>query len=158
MIPILLLPALVQTAPPQTPAPTLRAQYGWGYAGADGEGQGTLAVLLEPAGGRLVLELHGLGERLALVTGERATGYRIQIPRQNIDQTAPDLAALPLPFLPSLGGVKGLHRLLTQGEGPGVKVTKRDKLGPKKMKYAGKNEKGKEVLVWLNRQRWETNP
>ncbi|WP_005032699.1 hypothetical protein [Holophaga foetida] len=157
MIPILLLPALVQSTPAQPPA-TLRAQYGWGYAGADGEGQGTLAILLDPASGRLVLELHGLGERLALVTGERSTGYRVQIPRQNIDQTAPDLAALPLPFLPNLGGVEGLSRLLTQGEGPGVKVTKRDKLGPKKMKYAGKDEKGKEVLVWLNRQRWETQP
>ena len=154
MIALLLLPALAQTAPPQVPVP-LRAQYAWGYAGADGEGQGTLAVLLEPTSGRLVLELHGLGERLALVSGERSTGYRIQIPRQHIDQSAPDLGALPLPFLPSLGGTDGLWRLLTQGEGPGVKVTKRDPQGPRKLKYAGKDEKGKEVLVWLTREKWE---
>ena len=185
MIPSLLILALVQTAPapamnegdaklalrsPQAPhavsgpspdtasAQALRAQYDWGYAGADGEGQGTLSVLLEPANGHLVLELHGLGERLVLVSGEKTTGYRIQIPRRGVDQTAPDLATLPLPFIPNLGGVEGLWRLLAQGEGPGVKVTKRDKVGPKKMNYTGKDEKGKEVLVWLNRQRWEVGP
>lgn len=157
MIPWLLLPVLIQTVPPQTPV-TLKAQYSWGYAGADGEGQGTLAILLEPVSGRLVIELHGLGERLALAAGDRATGYRIQIPRRNMDQMAPDVAGLRLPFLPSLGGIEGLQRLMTLGEGPGVKVTKRDKLGPKKMKYKGKDENGKEVLVWLTRERWETAP
>lgn len=157
MIPLLFQPALIQSATPQAPT-TLRAQYGWGYAGADGEGKGTLAVLLEPASGHLVIELHGMGERLAFVSGNRATGYRVQIPRRNMDQTSPDLAGLHLPFLPSLGGIDGLNRLLTQGEGPGVKVTKRDKVGPKKMKYKGKDENGKEVLVWLSRERWETAP
>ena len=158
MIPIFLVSALLQPASP-TPSPALvKAQYAWGYAGADGEGQGTLSILLELASGHLVMELHGVGERLAFVNGDKAAGYRILIPRQGLDQTAPDLSSLPLPFLPNLGGTEGLWRLMTLGEGPGVKVTKRDKVGPKKLKYTGKDEKGKEVLVWLERQRWEVGP
>lgn len=141
-------------APAPAPAQPLRAQYGWGYAGPDGEGKGSLSVLLEPASGRIVLEIHGLGERLVLLTGDRG-GYRVQIPRQNLDQQAPSLGALPLPFLPQVGSCENLHRLLTEGVGPGIKVTKRDAKGPVKLRFAGKDDKGHEVMVWLNRTRWE---
>ena len=65
---------LVAQAPPTLSAPALaapiRAQYGWGYAGPDGEGVGTLSLLMEPASGRLVLELHAPGERLVLLEGD----------------------------------------------------------------------------------------
>jgi len=147
------LQAVQAEAPPAQPP--LRAQYDWGYAGADGEGKGTLSVLLEPASGRLVLEIHGLGERLVLLSGDRAAGYRVQIPRRDIDATAPTLERLPLPFLPQLGNVEGLYRLLTLGEGKGVKVTKKDAKGPVKLRYAGEDEGRREVMVWLSRGRWE---
>ena len=55
---------LFQAPPPiLTPAPAIpvRAQYGWGYAGPEGEGVGTLSLLMEPISGRLVLELHAPG-------------------------------------------------------------------------------------------------
>ena len=145
-------PALVE---PQAPLPLLRAQYEWGYAGADGQGKGTLSVLIEPGPGRLILELQGLGERLMLLEGNAASGFHIQIPRQKLDQQAPTLAAVPLPFLPQVGSPSALYRLLTEGSGPGVKVSKRDKLGPVKMRYEGVDEKNREVLVWLQRTRWE---
>nr|WP_320130941.1 hypothetical protein [uncultured Holophaga sp.] len=147
------------TAPVQAPAPvpqSIRALYAWGYAGPDGEGQGELAISLDPGTGRLVMEIHGAGERLALLSGDRSVGYRLQIPRQKVDRTVSDLATLRLPLLPELGGLEGLQRLLTRGEGPGVKVTKRDANGPVKLKYTGQDEKGREVLVWLKRERWET--
>jgi len=48
-----------------------------------------------------------------------------------------------------------LYRLLTEGTGPGIKVTKRDAKGPLKLRFAGKDEKDHEVMVWLNRTRWE---
>ncbi len=140
--------------PAAAPAQPLRAQYGWGYAGPDGEGKGSLSVLLEPASGKIVLEVHGLGERLVLLTGDRG-GYRVQIPRQNLDQQAASLGALPLPFLPQVGSCESLYRLLTEGTGPGIKVTKRDAKGPVKLRFAGKDDKGHEVMVWLNRTRWE---
>lgn len=154
MIPLLALPqaAQVQTQPA---LPPLRAQYEWGYVGADGEGKGTLSVLLEPASGRLVLEIHGLGERLVLLSGDHASGYRVQIPRRDIDAAAPTLERLPLPFLPQLGNTEGLYRLLTLGEGKGVKVTKKDAKGPVKLRYAGEDERHHEVMVWLSRGRWE---
>jgi len=142
------------SAPEPTPSQPLRAQYGWGYAGPDGEGKGSLSVLLEPASGKVVLEIHGIGERLVLLTGDRG-GYRVQIPRQNLDQQAASLGALPLPFLPQMGTCESLYRRLTQGTGPGVKVTKQDSQGPVKMRFAGKDDKGREVMVWLHRTRWE---
>lgn len=147
-------PALTQ-APEATVQQAIRAQYGWGYAGSDGEGKGTLSLLLEPAAGRVVLEIHGLGERLVLLSGDRSSGYRVQIPRQNVDERAMSLGALPLPFLPQLGTSEGLYRLLTEGLGSGVKVSRRDAQGPVKLRYAGKDDKGREVLVWLERTRWE---
>lgn len=143
----------VQTAP--APAAPIRAQYGWGYSGADGEGVGTLSLLLEPGTGRLVAELHGLGERLLLLEGDQATGYRVQVPRQKLDQKAATLAALPLPFLPQVSSVEGLLRLLRTGDGPGMSVLKKDAQGPLKLHWRGKDLRGRDEQVWLDRKRWE---
>jgi hypothetical protein len=146
-------------APPSmsTPAPAtpIRAQYGWGYAGPDGEGVGTLSLLMEPATGHLVLELHAPGERLVLLEGDGASGYRLQVPRQKLDQRAPSLSQLPLPFLPQVSSVEALLRLLRTGEGPGVSVTKKDAQGPLKLHWQGKDARGKDEQVWLDRKRWE---
>ena len=76
-----------------------------------------------------MLELYGLGERLMLLSGDRAGGYRVQIPRRELDLRGVPFAELPLPFLPQLGSAEALHRLLTEGSGPGVKVTKRGRQG-----------------------------
>jgi hypothetical protein len=139
------------------PAPTvpIRAQYGWGYAGPDGEGVGTLSLLMEPVSGRLVLELHAPGERLVLLEGDRASGYHLQVPRQKLDQRATSLSQLPLPFLPQVSGVEALLRLLRTGEGAGVSVTKKDATGPLKLHWQGKDARGKDEQVWLDRKRWE---
>ena len=145
----------------QAPAPAqslLRAQYGWGYAGSDGQGKGTLSVLIEPASGRTILELQGLGERLVLLDGNDADGFHLQIPRQKVDLRAPTLGAVPLPFFPILGSPAALYRLLTEGAGPGVKVTRKDALGPVKLRYDGKDDRGREVTIWLQRTRWEPSP
>jgi len=151
-------PATTETpvAPQVAPKPVIRAQYAWGYSGMDGEGSGTLSVLVEPQNGRVVLELHGLGERLMLLTGDRSAGYHVQIPRQELDKTFSDFGALPLPFLPQLGSAQALHALLTEGAAPGVKVRKRDQKGPLKLRYTGHDEHGKDVTVWMDRTRWET--
>jgi hypothetical protein len=137
------------------PATPVRAQYGWGYSGPEGEGTGTLNLLMEPGTGRLVAELHGLGERLLLLEGDRVSGYRLQVPRQNLDQRAATLAALPLPFLPQVASVEALLRLLKAGEGPGVSVLKRDATGPRKLHWQGRDPRGKDEQVWLDRKRWE---
>ncbi len=139
-----------------SPAPStgiIRAQYSWGYLGSDGEGKGTLAILVDAATGHVVLELHGLGERLMLLEGDRAKGYRVQVPRQKLDETAQMLGQLPLPFLPLISTPEALHALIISGTGPGVKVTKKDAKGPVKLKYQGKDDLGKEVQVWLVRTR-----
>lgn len=146
-------------APPALAAPVpagpIRAQYGWGYAGPEGEGVGTLSLMLDAASGRLVLELHAPGERLVLLEGDAASGYRLQVPRQKIDQRASSLAQLPLPFLPQLVSVEALVKLLRTGEGSGVSVTKKDANGPIKLHWQGKDARGKEEQVWLDRKRWE---
>lgn len=150
-------------APPPTPAPIstpaaarpVRAQYGWGYAGPDGEGVGTLSLLMDAATGRLILELHGPGERLMLLEGDHAAGYRLQVPRQKVDQRAPYLAQLPLPFLPQVPSVEALLRLLRTGEGAGLSVLKKDAQGPLKLHWRGKDARGKDEQVWLDRKRWE---
>lgn len=144
-------PALTQPAP----AAPLRAQYGWGYSGSDGEGVGTLSLLLETTTGRLVVELHAQGERVMVLEGDGATGYRLQVPRQQLDERAPSLATLPLPFLPQVATVEALSRLLRKGEGLGVTVLKRDAQGPLRLHWKGKDAKGKDQQVWLDRKRWE---
>lgn len=152
---------LLQSPPALTApaaAPVVRAQYGWGYEGPDGEGTGTLSLLLETATGRLVVELHGLGERLLLLEGDRASGYRLQVPRQKVDRQAASLHEFDLPFLPQLASVDGLLALLRTGEGAGVSVTKRDAQGPLKLHWRGKDPKGRDEQVWLDRKRWEEKP
>ena len=149
---------LLQAPPPiaaPAPATPIRAQYGWGYAGPDGEGVGTLSLLMEPTSGRLILELHAPGERLVLLDGDRASGYRLQVPRQKIDQRAVSLTQLPLPFLPQVPSVAALLSLLRTGEGTGVSVTKKDAQGPLKLHWQGKDARGKDEQVWLERKRWE---
>lgn len=148
----------LQSPPPvSTPAPAMpvRAQYGWGYAGADGEGVGTLSLLMEAATGKLILELHAPGERLLLLDGDAASGYRLQVPRQKVDQRATYLSQLPLPFLPQVLSVEGLLHLLRTGEGAGVSVLKKDAQGPLKLHWRGKDARGKDQQVWLDRKRWE---
>lgn len=155
MIPLQQPPA--QAAPAPAAAP-VRAQYGWGYEGPDGEGTGTLSLLVDAASGRVVLELHGLGERLLLLEGDRASGYHVLAPRQKLDQRAASLAALPLPFLPQIGSPEALLALLRTGEGPGVSVQKRDALGPVKLHWQGQDGRGRTEQVWLDRKRWEEHP
>ncbi len=137
------------------PAPPLKAQYKWGYAGADGQGKGILNVLLDPGSGRTIVELQGLGERLVLLEGDSATGYRLQIPRRKVDERAASFAAMALPFLPQVGTPSAMYQLLVSGDFKGVKVTSRDAKGPVKMRYQGKDDRDKEVMVWLERTRWE---
>jgi|GEM_PF-387759 hypothetical protein len=147
--------ATAQTPAAPAPRPLLRAQYAWGFAGGRDQGKGTLAVLIEPATGRTVLEIQGLGERLALLEGDRATGYRVQIPRQKVDVRAASLAGIPLPFFPELGSADQLYQLLADGTAAGVQVTQRDASGPVKLRYQGTDAKGKDLTVWLERTRWE---
>jgi hypothetical protein len=110
---------------------------------------------MEPAGGRLVIELHAPGERLLLLEGDGASGYRLQVPRQKLDQRAAALSQLALPFLPQISSVEALLRLLRTGEGTGVSVTKKDAQGPLKLHWRGKDARGKDEQVWLERKRWE---
>jgi hypothetical protein len=140
------------------PQPVLKARYAWGYSGMEGEGKGTLNILLDPGTDRVVLELYGLSERFVFLSGDRSTGYRIQIPRRELDMKAAHFSELPLPFLPQLGSPEALRKLLTEGSGPGVKVTKRDGKGPVKLSYSGQDEHGKDVMVWLQRTRWDVEP
>ncbi|MBI4912260.1 MAG: hypothetical protein HY823_05955 [Acidobacteria bacterium] len=147
-------------APPAEarPAPTvtLRAQYDWGYVGADGEGKGVLSMLLRSSDQRLVLEVHGVGERLVFLEGSASEGYRLQIPRRKVDRREAGLQSLQIPYLPpQLGSVEALARLVEKGEAPGVKVMTSDALGPRKLKYQGKDEDGNDVMVWLTRKKLE---
>jgi hypothetical protein len=149
-----LLPAILLGQTPEAQKP-VKAMYDWGYAGSDGTGKGSLAILVDPSQNKVIIELHGLGERLMLLEGDGANGYRLQIPRKEMDTRSASLSALPLPFLPQIGSPLALFMLLTEGTGPGVKVTQRDKDGPKKIRYTGLDDNGKEVMVWLSRTKWE---
>ena len=149
-------PGIPAIAPEQTTTRTiLKAKYDWGYAGMEGEGKGTLTILIEPTSEKIVMELYGIGERLVFLTGDRGGGYRVQIPRRELDLKGVSFGELPLPFLPQLGSAEALRKLLTEGSGPGVKVTKRDGKGPVNLRYSGQDERGKDVLVWLQRTRWD---
>ena len=151
---ILFPPAQLASAP-EAPLPfaSLKAQYKWSFRGATGSGSGTLALSLEPASGKLVLEVFSYGERIALVDGDDATGYQLVLPKEQVNRTVPTLAELPLPFLPQAGSVEALARALALGEGLSVK--KRDALGPVKLRYAGQDNEGKPVEIQLTRKRWE---
>lgn len=159
------LPAALPAAPPLAPeasaqkAPlpfaTVRAQYKWSLRGATESGSGSLTLLLEPATGRLVLEVFTYGDRLALVDGDRAGGYQLVLPKEKVNRMVPSLADLPLPFLPQAGSVEALARALALGEGEGLAVEKRDAQGPVKLRYEGQDEAGKGVEVRLTRKRWE---
>ena len=137
----------------------IKAQYKWGYVGPEGQGKGLMNVLVEVSTGQVVLELQGLGERMMLLSGDRANGYRVQIPRNGVDQNSLNIESLPLPFLPNLRSVQGLENLLRKGTSQGVDIAKRDSHGPIKLHYLGKNEHGKEIEIWLDRTHWsETDP
>jgi hypothetical protein len=149
--------APVQTPGPETPLPftSLKAQYKWSFRGAKDSGSGALALRLEPAGGKLVLEVFSYGDRLALVDGDSAGGYQLVLPKEKVNRTVPTLAELPLPFLPQAGSVEALARALANGEGDGLSVEKRDAQGPVKLRYAGRDSDGDPVEVVLTRKRWE---
>ncbi len=152
------LPCLVSLCASETrdvQAQPLRAQYVWGYSGLDGQGKGDLSLLIEPASGRLIAEIHGMGERLAMIEGDQAQGYHVQIPRQAVDRKGLPFSSLPLPLLARLGDVKGLYRFLHTGNLEGVKVTRKDAQGPLKMRYRGFDEQKREYMVWLERKRFE---
>jgi len=152
---MLFLPAYIEHE--QTKAPqSFRAMYDWGFASPSGEGKGTLAILVDQANGKVVIELHALSERLMLLEGDKEGGYRIQIPRNGVDESAATLGALPLPFLPELKDVDGLVRLLTEGTGPGVKASRKDANGPKQLRWDGVDERRESCTVWLKRTRFET--
>ncbi|HJW08057.1 MAG TPA: hypothetical protein VJ483_00385 [Holophagaceae bacterium] len=146
-------PAAVTAAAARRP---VRAQYAWSYEAADANGSGTLSLLMDPAGGRLVLEIHSYGERVAFLSGDAAGGYRLQIPKEGKDLSSPSLAELPLPFLPDVKSVDALLTALERGEGPGLTVLKRGDGAPLKLRYKSLDEKGESILLWLTRKRWET--
>lgn len=148
-------PAAMQPAPAPAHA-AVRAQYAWSYEAADANGSGTLSLLMEPASGRLVLEIHSYGERLALLSGDAAAGYRLQLPKERKDLNSASLAELPLPFLPEVKSVDALLRALERGDGPGLTVLKSEGGTPVKLRYKSLDEKGEAVLLWLTRKRWET--
>jgi len=140
-----------QMKPPQA----FRAMYDWGFASPSGEGKGTLAVLVDQSNGKTVIELHALSERLMLLEGDKDSGYRIQIPRNGINERAASLGSLPIPFLPELKDANGLAKLLTTGTGPGIKASRKDANGPRQLRWDGKDERGESCTVWLKRTRFE---
>lgn len=154
---MILLPPAIQAPEPPAPLPfaSVRAQYKWSFAGAKQSGSGSLVVLMEPASGKLTLEVFSFGERIAFVDGDAAMGYRLLLPKQEIDRVAPALADLPLPFLPQAGSVDALARALALGEGAGLSVGKRDAAGPVKLRYEGQDDAGAPIEVSLTRKRWE---
>jgi hypothetical protein len=154
---VILFPPAIQTPAPESPLPfaSLKAQYKWSFRGAKDSGSGTLALRLEPGGGKLVLEVFAYGDRLALVDGDSAGGYQFVLPKENVNRTVPTLAELPLPFLPQAGSVEALARALANGEGDGLPVEKRDDKGPVKLRYTGHDSAGNPLEVQLTRKRWE---
>jgi len=155
---ILFPPLLIAPEEPQQPQQhqAFRAIYDWGFASPSGEGKGTLAVLLEPFSGRVIIELYALSERLMLLEGNTENGYRIQIPRNGVDERASLLSELPIPFLPALKDANGLARLLLEGIGHGVKASRKDSHGPKRLRWEGKDDKNEHCAVWLKRVRFDS--
>jgi len=147
-------PALVehqQAKPPRS----FRAMYDWGFASPSGEGKGTLAVLVDTSTNRVVIEIHVIGERLVLLEGDGESGYRLLIPRNGVDESAPALGGLPIPFLPKLNNATDLARLLLEGAGPGIKASRRDGKGPKRLRWDGKDDRNEQCTVWLKRTRFD---
>ena len=152
---ILFPPALQAQAPAPLPFASLRAEYKWSFRGAKESGSGNLVLLLEPASGRLVLEVFSYGERLALVDGDAAGGYQIVLPKQDVNRTVPTLADLPLPFLPQTGSAEKLARALASGEGEGLSVSERDAAGPRRLSFQGQDDAGASIEVQLIRKQWK---
>jgi len=152
---ILFPPTLANEQPPQPPQ-AFRAMYDWGFASPSGEGKGTLAILVDLSNGAVIIELHAMSERLMLLDGNKTSGYRVQVPRDGLDESASSLSGLPIPFLPTLSDANGLVRLLTEGTGPGVKASSKDSNGPRRLRWDGKDNKGESCTVWLRRTRFET--
>ena len=151
----MLFPPAIQAPAKPLPFASLKAEYKWSFRGAADSGSGTLALRLEPASGKLVLEVFSFGDRLALVDGDSADGYQVVLPKEQVNRTVPGLADLPLPFLPQSGSVEALARALADGEGEGLSVEKRDTRGPVKLRYTGRDNAGRPVEVQLIRKRWE---
>lgn len=148
-------PAIIEHEQAKGPQ-AFRAMYDWGFASPSGEGKGTLVVLVDQTTGKTVVELHALSERLMLLEGNSESGYRVQIPRNGIDECAASISALPIPFLPELKDADGLVQLLTHGTGPGVKASRKDVNGPKQLRWDGKDDRKESCTVWLKRTRFET--
>jgi hypothetical protein len=148
---LLFLPALAAQPQPQA----FRAMYDWGFSSPSGEGKGTLAVLVDTSIGKVVVELHAIGERLVLLEGDGERGYRLLIPRNGIDESSPALGDLHIPFLPTLNDTADLVRLLLDGAGPGIKASRRDSKGPKRLRWDGKDHRNEPCTVWLKRTRFE---
>jgi len=146
-------PFLAAQGRPQQQA--FRALYDWGFASPAGEGKGTMAVLVDTSTGRVVVELHALGERMLLLEGNDGDGYRVRMPRNGIDERAPSLRDLPVPFLPALDNAAGLARLLLEGTGPGIRAGRRDGKGPKRLRWDGEDDRGGPCTIWLKRTRFE---
>jgi hypothetical protein len=140
----------------QKPPLAFRAIYDWGFASPSGEGKGTLVVLIDLSNEKVIIELHAISERLMFLEGNKDTGYRIQIPRNSIDECAPSLSEMPIPFLPALNDAHGLARLLTEGTGPGVKASRKDANGPRRLRWDGKDDRKESCTVWLTRTRFES--
>jgi len=151
---IILPPALIAHEQPRPPQ-AFRATYDWGFASPSGEGKGTLVVLVDLSNDKVIIELHAMSERLMLLEGNRNSGYRIQIPRDSLDERASSLNELPIPFLPTLNNANGLVRLLTEGIGPNVKASRKDANGPKQLRWDGKDNRNQSCTVWLKRTRFE---
>jgi len=156
----MIFPPALQSSAPVTPRPTtplpfasVKAQYKWSFKGAEGSGSGTLALLLEPVRGKLVLEVFSYGDRLALVDGDPEHGYQYVLPKEQVNRTVPALSDLPLPVLPQVGSLEALARPLALGDG--LVVDQRDALGPVKLTYAGQDSAGNPIEVHLTRKRWE---
>jgi hypothetical protein len=148
-------PAIVAQEQTRQQAMAFRAMYDWGFASPSGEGKGTLAVLVDTSTNKVVVELHAIGERLVLLEGDGERGYRLLMPRNGTDERAPALGDLSIPFLPKLNDAADLAHLLLDGTGHGIKVSRRDSKGPKRLRWDGKDHRNEQCTIWLKRTRFD---